>query len=70
MSPIQEVLPGLQFFQASQSVVKFDRTYFISVWDFLRRVIHQPTDTYAPLLDYDSKEKRYKVKITLDGVFE
>ncbi len=58
-TPIQEVLPGLQFFQSSHLVIKYDRTYFIPVWDFLRRVVHQPTDTFAPLLDYDPGEKRF-----------
>lgn len=58
-TPVQEILPGLEFISSAQSAVKYDRTYFISVGQFMSKSIHQATDAYAPLIGLDQNEGVY-----------
>jgi spore germination protein KC len=58
-APVQETLPGLQFTGAAQSAVKYDRTYFTSVGQFMSRALHEATDAFAPLIDLNQKEGMY-----------
>lgn len=57
--PAQENLPGLEFIQAAQSSVKYDRTYFIPIWKFGQKLVHGSKDAYAPLISVDNTEKQY-----------
>lgn len=57
--PAQESLPGLDFVQAAQSIVKYDRTYFIPLWKFGQKLIHGTKDTYAPLISVDQAEGQF-----------
>jgi spore germination protein KC len=57
----RESLPGLDFVQAAQSIVKYDRTYFIPVWKFGQKLVHGTKDTYAPLISVDQVEGQYVI---------
>ncbi len=57
--PIQEVLPGAQFVTISQAIAKADRTYFISLWRFEQKLVHQSKDPYASLISFDPQRRVY-----------
>lgn len=57
--PAQESLPGLDFMQAAQSIVKYDRTYFIPIWKFGQKLVHGTKDAYAPLISVDQAEGQF-----------
>jgi len=59
--PAQENLPGLDFAQAAQSVVKYDRTFFIPIWKFGQKLAQGTTDAYAPLISVDQAEGQYHI---------
>lgn len=59
LRPSTQNLPGLEFFQTAQIVDKYDRTYFIPIWEFHQRLIHESKDPYAPLIAIDRKVSRY-----------
>lgn len=46
----QMVLPGLAVVWSAESISKYDRSYFIPIWQFHQKLIHESKDTYAPLL--------------------
>jgi spore germination protein KC len=58
-APAQENLPGLEFIQVAQSIVKYDHTYFIPIWKFSQKLVHGSKDAYAPLISVDKTEKQY-----------
>lgn len=60
-APVQETLPGLEFIQAGQSIVKYDQTYFIPVWKFDQKLVHGSKDAYAPLISVDRTEGQYVI---------
>ena len=57
----QMALPGLEFISAGQSTVKYDRTYFIPVWQFEQKLLYEARDAYAPLIDVAPKEGNYRI---------
>jgi len=56
---VTEILPGLEFVQAAQSVEKYNWTYFIPIWEFHQKLIHETKDAFASLISLDRMEKRY-----------
>lgn len=46
----QMLLPGLALVWAAEAIDKYDRAYFIPIWQFHQKLIHESKDTYAPLL--------------------
>ncbi len=58
-TPSQTILPGLMFVQTAQSIVKYDRTYFIPIWLFQQKIDHPTKDAYAPLIGFDPSEGQY-----------
>lgn len=59
MKLVTEVLPGLEFVQASQNIEKYDWTYFIPIWEFHQKLNHETKDAFASVIAMDRKEKRY-----------
>lgn len=57
--PKQLTLPGLMFSQSALSPTKYDRTFFIPIWEFYQRFVHTAYDSYAPLVDIDLKQGNY-----------
>ena len=58
-SPAQEILPGLQFIQAAQLVIKSDWTYYVPLWEFGQKLVHKATDPFASLISLDQKNKMF-----------
>lgn len=57
--PGEESLPGLDFVQAAQSIVKYDRTTFIPIWKFGQKLVHGTKDAFAPLISIDPSERSF-----------
>lgn len=54
-----QMLPGLDFVQAAQTAEKYNWTYFIPIWEFHQKMIHESKDAYASLIAIDPRERRY-----------
>ncbi len=59
LEPVQNQLPGMMFLSAGQSISKYDRTYFIPLWQFHQKIIHGSKDTFAPLVKVDQIHRVY-----------
>ena len=59
LKPAQATLPGFQFILSDQSTVKHDRTFFISLWRFEQKLVHETKDAYASLIDLDQEQKTF-----------
>lgn len=59
MTLATELLPGLEFVQAIQNTKKYNWTYFIPIWEFHQKLIHETKDAFASLIALDQKENRY-----------
>lgn len=59
LAPAQETLPSLQFIEAAESKLKYDRTYYIPAWRFGQMLVDDGWDAYAPLIDIDPAERVY-----------
>ncbi|NLG84586.1 MAG: Ger(x)C family spore germination protein [Firmicutes bacterium] len=55
--PPKEILPASELILAGQTVPKADRVYFIPLWEFVQKLVHQSKDPYAPLIGVDRREK-------------
>lgn len=55
-APIERTLPGLMLGRSAQTVVKYNRTFFIPVWQFGQKLVHETKDPYAPLISIDPDE--------------
>src|SRR5690554_115813 len=58
-SPVQEILPGFEFIQAAQLVIKGNWTYYTPLWEFEQKLMHKATDPFAPLINLDPKDKMF-----------
>jgi spore germination protein KC len=55
-APVEKTLPGLMFGQSAGEMVKYNRTYFIPIWLFQQKLVHETKDPYAPLISVDQDE--------------
>lgn len=55
-TPVERTLPGLMFGQSAQAIVKYNRTFFIPIWQFEQKLVHETKDPYAPLISVDQNE--------------
>jgi spore germination protein KC len=61
LEPVQNVLPGIMFISAQQSITKYDMTFFTQVWQIQQRLIHKTKDPFAPLIRVDQAHKLYVI---------
>ncbi|HEX3046409.1 MAG TPA: Ger(x)C family spore germination protein [Bacillota bacterium] len=61
LDPAQNILPGMMFVSAGQSNSKYDMTYFIPLWQFQQKLIHESKDTFAPLISVDAERRIYVI---------
>jgi spore germination protein KC len=59
MRLVTENLPGIELVQTAQNVDKYNWTYFIPIWEFEQKLIHESKDAFASLITLDKEEKRY-----------
>ena len=55
-APVEKTLPGLMFGQSAQERAKYNRTFFIPIWQFEQKLVHETTDPYAALISVDQGE--------------
>ena len=55
----KDILPADELILAAQAVPKADRVYFIPLWQFIQKLVHQSKDPYAPLIGVDRREKSF-----------
>ena len=58
-APSEEILPAFALILAGQAISKADRVYFIPLWQFIQKLVHQSKDPYAPLIEVDRTEKTF-----------
>ncbi len=61
LTPAPSILPGMFLSSAGQSVTKFDETFFIPLWHFHQKLIHESKDAYAPLIKIDQPHQVYDI---------
>jgi spore germination protein KC len=55
-APVERTLPGLMFGQSAQERVKYNRTFYIPLWQFEQKLVHETKDPYATLISVDQEE--------------